>query len=192
MTVADAPARAITVLPEQFTLVDYEAPAIAAVAADLRGRVGLPADLPIEVRIDETTPLGRAYLDSTDPVVLSVESGAFEHLHQPRQFDPERASEVVGRLLFRLRDRLDPGFGEPLPDDKLTLSLSSAWDVYAMGRLSRLGYTAQRPRRLYQFRVRHGFSDHVDAIFTRLWDAEGLDWPAIEELSAQATSSGSG
>jgi hypothetical protein len=192
MTVADAPVRAITVLPEQFTLVDYEGPAIAAVAGELRGRVGLPSELPIEIRIDETTPLGRAYLDSADPVVLSVESGAFEHLHQPRQFDPERCAEVLGRLLFRLRDRLDPDFGEPPPDDGLTLSLSTAWDVYAMGRVSRLGYTAQRPRRQYQFRVRHGFSDHVDAIFARLWDAESLTWSAIEELSAQATAPAGG
>ncbi|MGH9209441.1 MAG: hypothetical protein ACRD2C_02020 [Acidimicrobiales bacterium] len=187
MAVADASVVAITVVPERFTLVDYDPAAIAEVAADLRARVGLPTDLALQIQVDETTPLGRAYLDSTDPVVLIIESGAFEHLHRPRQFDPERSAEVLGRLLFRLRDRRDAAFGDPPPDDTLTLALSTAWDVYAMGRLSRMGYTAQRPRRLYQFRVRHGFSDEVDAIFARLWDAENLTWPAIEDLSAQAT-----
>jgi hypothetical protein len=187
MAVADAPARAITVQPERFTLVDYEAAEIAEVAAELRQRVGLPVDLPLDIQVDETTPLGRAYLDAIDPVVLSVESGAFEDPLRPRQFDRDNTADVLGRLLFRLHDRLDPGFGDAPPDDKLTLPLSTAWDVYAMGRLHRLGYWSQRPRRQYQFRVRHGFSDHVDAVFARLWDAEHLTWSEIEELSAEAT-----
>lgn len=183
---SDTGVGAITVVPDTFTLVHYDATAIAEVVATLRRRIGLPAELAIRIEVDETTPLGRAYVLSADPVVLAVESGAFEHLHRPRQFDPERAEDVLGRLFFRLRDRLDPSFGEPPPDDQLPLPASTAWDAYAVGRLSRLGYTVQRPRRLYQFRVRHGFSDHVDAIFTKLWEADGLTWTAIEDLSNQA------
>jgi hypothetical protein len=177
----------ITVVPETFTLVDYEAAAIAEVTASLSRRIGLPAELAIRIEVDETTPLGRAHVVEADPAVLAVESGAFEHLHRPRQFDAERTADVLGRLLFRLRDRIDPSFGDPPADGDLPLPLSTAWDAYAVGRLSRLGHTVQRPRRLYQFRVRHGFSDHVDAVFANLWEGQDLDWSAIEELSEQAS-----
>jgi len=179
----------VTVLPESFTLVDYDAGAIAEVAGRLWEKIGLPAELPLRIEVDETTPLGRAYVLAVEPAVeLAVESGAFEHLHQPRQFDPERTADVLGRLLFRLHDRLDPAFGDPPPDTELPLPASTAWDVYAIGRLSRLGFVVQRPRRHYQFRVRHGFSDHVDAIFAQLWEAEGLDWTTLQALSDEAAS----
>jgi hypothetical protein len=176
----------VTVVPETFTLVDYEAPAIAQVVTELRRQVGLPEDFAIRVEVDETTPLGRAHLSGVDPAVLVVESGALEHLHRPRQFDARRAADVFGRLLFRLRDRLDPAFGNPPEDEELLLPVSSAWDVYAVGRLDRRGYSGQRGRRHYQFRVRHGFSDRGDAVFDRLWTAEGLTWADIEEASAEA------
>lgn len=186
-TPAAAAVGAVTVVPETFTLVDYEASAIAEVAASLCRRIGLPADLVLRIEVDETTPLGRAHVAGANPAVLAVESGAFEHLHRPRQFDPERSADVLGRILFRLRDRLDPSFGDPPADDELSLNVSTAWDVYAVGRLGRLGYAVQRPRRLYQFRVRHGFADRIDSLFARLWDAEGLTWTDIEALSNEAS-----
>lgn len=178
----------VTVSPEKFSFVDYHADVIASVVATLRDRVQLPADLPIHVEVDETTPLGRAEVTSTDPVVVQVESGAFEHLHKPRQFDPDRATDVLGRIFFRLRDRLDPAFGEPPADEDIPLDLSAAWDVYAVGRLGRTGHPAQRQRRLYQFRLRHGFTDTADATFAEIWDADGLTWADIEKLSARAAS----
>jgi hypothetical protein len=176
----------VTVAPDRFTFVDYDADAIAAVVAKLRDEVQLPGDLPIHIELDETTPLGRAEVTSIDPVVVQVESGAFEHLHQPRQFDPDRASDVLGRIFFRLRDRLDPAFGTPPADEDLTLELSTAWDCYAVGRMARSGYNVQRQRRLYQFRLRHGFTDVADAAFTQLWEGENLRWEDLEKLSAGA------
>jgi hypothetical protein len=177
----------VTVLPESFTLVDYDAGAIAEVAAQLWEKIGLPAELPLRIEVDETTPLGRAYVLAVEPAVeLAVESGAFEHLHQPRQFDPDRASDVLGRIFFRLRDRLDPAFGTPPADEDLTLELSTAWDCYAVGRMARSGYNVQRQRRLYQFRLRHGFTDVADAAFTQLWEGENLRWEDLEKLSAGA------
>jgi hypothetical protein len=181
---------AVTVVPETFTLVDYDAAQIAEVAARVWQQVGLPAGQPLRIEIDETTPLGRAWLSSTDPMVLSVESGALEHNHRPRQFDDETSAQLFGRVLMRLRDRLGPAFGDAPSDDDLTLPQSAAWDAYAVGRVGRLGYDVQRQRRLYQFRVRHGFTDTADAIFDRLWTAESLTWADIDGLSAQARGEG--
>jgi hypothetical protein len=177
---------AVTVVPETFTLVEFEAKAIAEVAADMLVKVGFPADMPLRIEVDESTPLGRAWVVSADPAVLKVESGGIEHNHQPRQFSAATAEPLFGRLLFRLRDRLDPAFGEAPTDDELSLALSAAWDVYAVGRVARLGYDTQRQRRLYQFRVRHGFTDVVDAIFDELWTSDGLAWADIERLSDAA------
>jgi hypothetical protein len=57
-----------------------------------------------------------------------------------------------------------------------------------MGRIQRLGYDSQRQRRLYQFRVRHGFNDAADAAFERLWTADSLTWDDIVALSTRAQS----
>jgi hypothetical protein len=176
----------VSVTPETFTMVDYDAAAIADVTATLYERIGLPAGLTVRIEVDQSTPLGRAHIAGTDPVVLAVESGALEDNHRPRQFHEGNAALVLGRLLLKLRDRLDPAFGDAPGDDELTLELSAAWDAYATGRLGRLGYRVQRQRRLYQFRVRHGFSDAGDAAFAQLWEGENLTWANIEQLSTGA------
>jgi hypothetical protein len=54
-----------------------------------------------------------------------------------------------------------------------------------VGRLARLGYPAQRQRRLYHFRNRHGFSDVADAAFDRLWTGDGLTWADIQAVCAE-------
>jgi len=181
-----AGAYTVTISPATFTMVDYDAAAIAEVAGTLCQRIGLPAGLALRIEVDQTTPLGRAHIASTDPAVLVVESGALEDNHQPRQFHEGNTSLVFGRLLLKLRDRLDPAFGDAPDDDDLTLEQSAAWDAYATGRLGRLGYPAQRQRRLYQFRVRHGFSDDGDAAFNQLWEGDNLSWADIEQLSSEA------
>ena len=55
-----------------------------------------------------------------------------------------------------------------------------------MGRFQRLGYKAQRQRRLYHFRNRHGFTDAADDAFAQLWDGEGLTWAEIDAVSQEA------
>ena len=92
------------------------------------------------LEVDQTTPLGLAVVTSVDPLVLFVESGALENPHKLRALSAGGARNVLGRLLFRARDRLDPAFGDPPPDDDLSLELSAAWDVYCAGRLVRLGH----------------------------------------------------
>jgi hypothetical protein len=176
----------VEVRPEQFSMVHFDAAEIRALVERLATEVGLPADLAITLEVDETTPMGRAVLQSADPVVLTVESGALEDPKRPRQLNPDGAVDVLGRLLFEVRDRLDPTFGDPPPDDDLTLPHSTAWQAYCVGRLGRLGHRVQRQRRLYQFRNRHGFTDVADEAFDRLWRADGLTWSQITAISDAA------
>jgi len=177
----------VTVVPETYNLIEFDAGQIRAVAMKLMDEIGVPVALRIEV--DETTPLGRAWTSSLEPLVLSVESGAFEDPKRPRHLSERSVADVLGRLLFRVKDRLDPSFGEVPADDDLSLPESTAWDAYAVGRLARLGYPAQRQRRLYHFRNRHGFSDVADAAFERLWTGEGLSWSDIQAVCAETAGS---
>jgi hypothetical protein len=176
----------VEVRPEVFSMVLFDAAEIRAIVEKLATEVGLPTELPITVDIDETTPMGRSLVTSIDPVVLSLESGALEDPKRPRQLDQEGAVDVLGRLLFEVRDRLDPAFGDPPAEDDLTLAESVAWQVYCVGRLGRLGHRVQRQRRLYHFRNRHGFTDAADAAFNRLWSANDLRWADIAAISNEA------
>ena len=175
----------VTVTPETFTLVSFDAAKIAAVAERLLGDLGLGA-AELRIEIDETTPLGRARVTSLEPLTLSLESGALEDPKNPRELSSAGTADVIGRLLFRVKDRRDPAFGDPPTDSDLTLAQSVAWDAYAIGRLVRLGYRSQRQRRLYHFRNRHGFTDAADAAFEELWRADSLTWAQIEAISAAA------
>jgi hypothetical protein len=175
----------VSVSPETFTLVSYDAAEIASIIDALIAAIGLPPDLDVRVEVDESTPLGRAVVASIDPLVISVESGALEDPKRPRNLSRTGSADVLGRLMCRVRDRLDPSFGDPPDDDELTLPQSVAWDAYCVGRLVRLGFTHydNRQRRLYHFRNRHGFSDAADEAFERLWTADGLAWSDITALS---------
>lgn len=177
----------VTVEPETFTLVEFDRDEIAALVQRLLDAVGLDRDVVIE--IDQTTPLGEAKVVATEPAVrLHVESGALEDAKRLRKLSPTGAANVLGRLLFRVRDRLDPAFGDPPADHELPLELSTAWDVYAVGRLVRLGFRHHddRQRRLYQFRTRHGFTDESDRSFDQLWTGDALTWSDIQALSTAA------
>ncbi|MBV9952351.1 MAG: hypothetical protein JO291_10400, partial [Acidimicrobiia bacterium] len=132
------------------------------------------------------TPLGRVRVESLDPIRINVEGGAFENPQHLRKLSPDRVIDVLGVHLFQARDRLDPAFGGPALDDDVALAHRVAWDVYAVGRLDRLGHRSQRQRRLYHFRNRHGFTDEADAAFDRLWTGENLTWSEITALSDEA------
>jgi|SRR5581483_323860 len=180
---------AVTVIPEAFTLVNFESSEIRSVVEELIPAIGLPADLDVRIEVDETTPLGRASVESAgDPVVIKVESGALEDPKRPRRVSRSGTADVLGRLLFRVHDRRTPGFGEPPPDGEISLPHSVAWDAYCIGRLVRLGFRHydNRQRRLYHFRNRHGFTDAADEAFARLWEADDLTWADITALSDEA------
>lgn len=170
----------VTVTPDEWQYVAFDGGRIVAVAEKLLGEVELDIDLKIEV--DETTPMGRVGTASLQPLVLTVESGAFEDAKRPRTLSERAVADVLGRLLHRCKDRLDPAFGDAPPDAGLSLQQSTAWDAYAVGRCDRLGYPVQRQRRLYHFRNRHGFNDVADQAFARLWGADGLTWADIQAV----------
>lgn len=176
----------VEIRPDTFSMVFFDAAEIRAIVEQLVQQIGLPPDATVTVEVDETTPLGRAVVASTDPIVITVESGALEDAKSVRKLDPAGTADVLGKLLLSVKDRLDPAFGDAPADDDLTLQQSAAWETYCVGRLGRLGHTVQRQRRLYQFRNRHGFTDAADAAFDNLWTADGLCWADISAISDEA------
>ena len=183
-------APSVRVTPATFANVAFDATAIGELTSSLAAGAGVPPQAAVGVEVDETTPLGRARLAGIEPIVLAIESGALEDPRRPRQFDVRAATEVIGRLLFEAADRLDPSFGAPPLDEDLPLPLATAWSCYAVGRLARLGEPVHRQRRLYHFRIRHGFTDAADRAFLRLWDGEGLTWAEVAGASEAARAAG--
>ena len=175
----------VTVSPEEFHLVEYDAAEIASIVSELADKVGL-GDRAIHIEVDEKTPLGSSAVVSLDPITITVESGGFEDAKQLRHLSRESVEGVIGRHLMRTKDRLNPDFGDPPSDDDLPIELYTAWDMYAVGRLERLGLPSQRERRRYHFRIRHGFTDVADRVFDRLWAADDLTWADIQAASAEA------
>ena len=178
----------VTVTPETFELVNFQASDIEAAAHEVAEAVGLGDDVTVEISVAEEEMQGRssASIDG-NTIKVDVSGGAFESLRKAREFAPERCKAVLGQALMRARDRLDPSFGDPPADDEVPVHLEAAWSTYIEGRLDRKGILAGRPqRRIYHFRVRHGFNDEVDRIFEQLWNGDGLTWADIEKLSADA------
>lgn len=174
----------VEVAPATFTNVSFEASEIERIAATLAEQAGVPVGIRIEV--DESTPAAKVRLRSIDPVLIGVESGAIEDTKRPRELGEHEAADALGRAIFKVADRLDPDFGAPSLDDEITMAHQAAWDVYAVGRMVRLGYRAQRQRRVYTFELRHGFSDAALAAFEQLWNAESLTWADIVGISDEA------
>ena len=178
----------ISVTPDTFELVNFQAADIESAAREVAEAVGLGHDITVEINVDEAEMMGRskARLEG-DKVVIDASGGAFESLRKAREFAPERCKAVLGQALMRARDRLDPAFGDPPPDDDVPVRLEAAWSSYIEGRLDRKGILKGRPqRRIYHFRVRHGFSDSTDEVFDRLWNGDDLSWADIEAASAEA------
>lgn len=174
----------VTVDPPAFTIVHYDPERIAAVVTEVAGMVGVPDDVRIEVAVDEQNPFGKtsSVVDGRSVTIL-VEGGAFEDPQRLRQFSEVNARLVLGRLLFRVADRLNPAFGAPPPDADLTPAEHAAWDAYSVGRYAgRAGIDGGRGRRRYAFRIRHGFTDAADRAFDQLWTASDLSWSDLQGI----------
>lgn len=174
----------VTVEPPAFSLVDFDPGRIAALAAEVAAVVGLPDDVAVGIEVDEKNPFGKGWaLVDGRSATLSVEGGAFEDPQRLRQFSEAGARLVLGRLLFRVADRLDPAFGDPPADGDLTKAEHAAWDAYSLGRFSRrAGVEGGRDRRRYAFRIRHGFNDAADRAFDQLWDSSDLTWADLRRI----------
>ncbi|MDZ7676789.1 MAG: hypothetical protein U5K30_17200 [Acidimicrobiales bacterium] len=182
---------AVTVEPSAFSMVDYDAAEISALVDELAGSLGL-GDHDIRIEVDETSPLGRNWLETLDPIHIHVESGALEDPKRIRRFSRLGATDVLGRHLLRAKDRFDPDFGDAPTDADLSSAHRTAWDVYTVGRLVRAGFPANRQRWLYAFRNRHGFTDAADDTFETLWLSDGLTWSRVAELSDAAAATNPG
>jgi len=176
----------VTVSPQEFRFVSFDAALIQRVAESLLGALGM-TDRNLHIEVDETTPLARIRIDVTgDPIVVHAESGAFEDTRRPRQQSENATAATLGRVLLRARDRLVGGFGEAPADDELSLAQMAAWETYCVGRLGRLGISVNQQRWRYNFRNRHGFTDTGDLAFDRLWSSDGLTWGELDEISRTA------
>jgi len=180
---------AVTVTPETFSYVSFDAGLIHRIADEIAGAIGL-GDTPITIEVDETTPLARTVISIDDGVhdgiYIRADSGAFEDTRKPRQQSETATATSLGRVLLRASDRLTGGFGEAPPDDQLSLPQISAWETYSIGRLERLGITVNRQRWLYNFRNRHGFTDAADGAFEQLWQSDALTWGSLCAISDAA------
>jgi hypothetical protein len=172
----------VTVAPAQFVQVKYDAAEVAALVTDLAEQLGVSN--PIELTIDETTPLSKivSELDavSSDAVIrIAAQSGALENTKVLTTLGPIQTKVAVGRMLLRTRDRMRNDFSDAPADDDLTREQNAAWDTYCAGRLLRAGFEINEQRWRYNHRNRFGFSDTVDSDFDRLWAADDLGWPDL-------------
>jgi hypothetical protein len=178
----------VTVTPETFSYVEFDAELTKRVTEQLAASMGLDRDVRIEV--DETTPLAKITVDvpvaAAEPIVVHADSGAFEDTRRPRRQSENTTATSLGRVLYRAADRLLGGFGEAPPDGELTLAQMAAWETYSVGRLQRLGIDVNQQRWLYNFRNRHGFSDAGDGSFELLWSSDGLTWGELQAISERA------
>ncbi|MGI8795658.1 MAG: hypothetical protein ACR2IR_03565 [Acidimicrobiia bacterium] len=182
----------VQVTPETFTLVDYDAGAIAGLTEELAAKTGFPDDVDITVEIDEELPLPLtgATADVVDGRAALWFSGAnFEDGRYRTHFDEPVARTELAIGLLRAADRLGPGFADAPVDEQLSDAHRHAWEVWAEGRVARLGEHARRVRRLYHFRLYNGFTDVADAAFERLWSADALAWSDIEAICAECAAS---
>lgn len=177
----------VTVTPSTFQFVSFDAAAIEHTARTLVEALGIEHD--VTIAVDETTPLARVRVQVGDPIVVHVESGAFEDTRRPRQQSETATATAIGRVLLRARDRLSGGFGEAPPDDQLTLAQTAAWEAYCVGRLERLGIAVNQQRWRYNFRNRHGFDDASDAAFDTIWASDGLTWGELDGISSRLAAS---
>ncbi|HEY3831206.1 MAG TPA: hypothetical protein VGO03_02835 [Acidimicrobiia bacterium] len=178
----------VTVRPDPFILVLYDNATVRGIVDDVAAQVQFPAAVDIDLTVDEGLPhpiLG-TNADIVDGVAtLWVSGGNFESRDSPRAFSERHARADITHMLLRAKDRVGGGFEAAPPDSELTLGERQAWDTYTWGRVARLGHNVHRQKRLYDFRMQHGFSDASDAAFERLWSAESMTWDGVREICAE-------
>jgi hypothetical protein len=178
----------VTVTPDPFVLVNYDAGALAALIETVASRVGLDDDVEIAIEVDEALPrpLIASYVDADDAgdgrgrISIWCSGGNFEHPQYPRRFDDAGAELKLAVDLRRAADRLTPGFADAPPDSALSERQREAWETTAAGRVSRLGFAVREPLTRYHFRLSNGFGDAVDAVYERLWGGDDITWADLE------------
>jgi hypothetical protein len=175
----------VTITPEAFTLVPYDAAEIIAIVEDVAALIGFPSDARIAIDIDEElfAPLTGHMSDVIDGTARIWISGAnFEDKKKPRHFSASQARDDLTVALLRAKDRLSPDFAGAGGDGEISRAERAAWDVWAHGRAGRLGVPVRTQALRYEYRLQHGFTDIADAAFDRLLAAETMTWDGIREI----------
>jgi hypothetical protein len=175
----------VRVTPDPFTVVPYEVPVLAGLLEEAAALVGFPANVEIDLDVDEDLPhplVGTASDVVDGRAVLWMSGGNLEDPQHTRAFSEPTARLELTQMLLRAHDRLGEGFASAPPDVELSLAERVAWDVWTHARTGRLGLPTRRTRILYDFRLQHGFTDAADAAFDRLWNAETVTWDGLREI----------
>ncbi len=174
-----------TLNPEIFTLVKFDAAELLALAEESATAVGVPDDVSIAIEVDEALPhpLIASMSSITDGNIgLWFSGGSFEDPQHQAMLHVENSKAELAGALLRARDRLDGGFEDAPPDGELSERQRGIWDVYTEGRVSRLGFQVNEPRRRYSYRLRAGFNDVADAEYEQLWASTALTWAKLAEI----------
>jgi len=174
----------ISVSPTAFTKVEFRIDQIVPVVEEVRARIGAGTDLAdaaVELVIDEDQPTARMAITSLDPIVFALDSGALEDTRVPREFGIEISSVSLASLFVEYLDRTSEAFGAPALGEPSDLADKIAWSVYTHARVQNAGYRVYKPKHLYNFRNRHGFSDAADHAFETLWAGTDLTYAEILE-----------
>lgn len=178
----------ITVTPETFHLVSFDAPYTARIAARVATMLGLD-DVDICVNVDETSPLQRVFVEvAPGTITVTPHSGALEDTKRPTNQSEQATTLTLARALLKARDRLRGGFADAPADEDLELRQVAAWDAHIVARLSRMDIAINKQAFLYNFRNRHGFNDGADHIFETIWSRDDLTWSELDALSVTAAS----
>jgi hypothetical protein len=164
----------ISLTPEAFTLVKYDAAELLAIAEDAATRAGVPDGVSIAIEVDEALPgpLIASVAEVTDGnLVFWFSGGCFEDPKRQSMLEPEMSRTELAAAFLRGRDRLDGGFEDAPADADISERQRAIWDVYAEGRLNQQGgFLINEARRRYTF---------------RLWGATALSWAELEEIEAR-------
>lgn len=189
----------LTIVPEEFTLVLYDAALVRSIVAEVATAVGFPADVEVSLEVDEelAQPLTGSYVDVRDGVLhLWYSGGNVEDTLRARHLDPTRARREFAMGLLRGMDRLDPAFHDAPADDQLTDAQRALWDVSAEGRAERAGIAMRPDRARYVYRLACGFTDDADAEYDRLRGGAPISWADLattaQRLAPAATAPRSG
>ncbi len=179
----------ISLTPEAFTLVKYDAAELLAIAEDAASAVGVPDGVTIAIDVDEALPgplIASASEVADGNLSFWFSGGCFEDPKRQSILEPEMSRTELGAAFLRGRDRLDGGFEDAPADGEISERQRAIWDVYAEGRLNqRGGFQINEARRRYTFRLRCGFNDVADAEYDRLWAATALSWAELERIEGR-------
>lgn len=178
----------ITVQPTTFTKVEYDADLLARLAQAALERVpGVPGHTDVQINVMEDAATTTFRIASMEPLVLEVDGGAVEDSKDPRRVGEHESAITFTRAFLEVYDRQADWFHGPALDDAdVSKAHKMAWDVNLHGRVSSLGVRLHKPRYIYNFRNRHGFTDRADEVFEQLWTAGETTWTRITELSDSA------